>query len=560
SHLSGYTSTIIHRENQFEKWMKVSILLGKKYSTIQGGTSSFTKEYYSGKVNCVTVPSGMILVRQHESIFVSGNCDALAVMCSLGSDYMKKNSIGVHSMNVGAINEGDKNVDGKLKGFSLSYDKIIGPADTVILATDSDAPGLRLKEELKKRIDKDIKAMKFGEYNDANELLIELDWDSLRTVYENSEIELPKGVSRLNDFRDKMWEQYDNGLREGTTTYFPSVDKMWRWRAGEVNVGTGYTNEGKTTLFLHLAMITSIFDISNRVFLVFSPENLPQEEFYEDLIHSFVGLPSDVNLNNRMGKDQFSDAMDFMNKHFLLLYPTKINKYGKEEENFTVDVIEQKIIETKRTDNITDVIIDPYNMIEHDLRISDREDLYISKFMTRLKRIALRCHVSVTLIAHQVTPKPDRKTGNYDRPSMYTIKGGGTFADKADNVLIFWRPYRRRQNLDHVADEHKKFVDNLMLSPESKREILSSLIIFESEKIKKHKYVAKPGEVMFLYDFKSARFKVMDGDDDVLGSTPLDKSKPIPQDEQIAEIEEEYKSNTKTENITADDLDGDVPF
>jgi twinkle protein len=495
-------------------------------------------------------------------VITEGEFDTLAIMCALGVDYMKKHSIAVHSVNGGAINESDKNVDGKLKGFSLSYESTIANAETVILATDRDIPGMRLKEELKARIDKNIKVMSFGPYKDANDLLLEMGKEAVAVMYRDAQVELPEGVSRLDDFRDKMWDLYKNGLKEGTTTYFPEVDKMWRWRNGEVNVGTGYANEGKTTLFLHLCMIAAVFE-PERVFLVFSPENIPQEEFYEELIHSFMGLPTDIKVANRMTPEQYEEAMNFMNKHFLLLYPTKINEKGMEEENFTVDVIERKVIETKRTDNITDVIIDPYNMVEHDLKISDREDLYISKFMTRLKRIALRCNVSVTLIAHQVTPRPDHKTGNYPMPSMYTIKGGGTFADKADNVLIFWRPYRRKQYLDHIAEDHKKLIENAMYSDKDKCRILSSLIVLESEKIKKQKYVAFTGSVELLYDFRTARFNALSGSDDVVGSNPLSNPSAVPYEEQIAEIEEEYdnKKDIKIEEVPdVDEIDGDVPF
>jgi twinkle protein len=498
-------------------------------------------------------------------IITEGEFDTLAIMSSLGVDYMKENSIMVLSMNSGAINEQDRDIEGKLKGFSLSYENTIGKADTVILAVDTDPQGQRLKEELKRRIDKEIKIMRFGDCKDANDLLENKGADDVKSAVEGSEVELPDGVSRLEDFTDEMWDQYYNGLNKGTTTYMPSVDNMWKWRSGEVNIISGYANEGKTTLILHLAMIACVFE-PTRKFLVFSPENIPQHEFYEDLIHSFIGLPSDISIKSRMTKEQYQQGMDFMNEHFLLLYPTEKNDSGIEEENFTVSVLEAKIIETKRTDNITDVIIDPYNMVAHDLKMSDREDLYISKFMTRLKRISLKCDISVSLVAHQLTPRPDPKSGNYPMPSMYTVKGGGTFADKADNVLVMWRPYKRRQYLDHVAEEHQKLIDNKMLSDKQKCEILQSLIIMESEKIKKQKLVAKPGDVTFLYDYKSARFMALDREDvdDVNGSSPLQKGPAVSYEDQIAEIEEEYNDNVKnikTEYIPdVEEKDEDVPF
>jgi twinkle protein len=504
-------------------------------------------------------------VNHKKVVITEGEFDTLAIMSALGVEYMKENSIMITSMNSGAINERDKDVDGKLKGFSLSYKAVIDCADVVVLATDGDPQGDRLKEELKKRIDKEVRVMRFGEFKDSNALLENKGKEAVISALEGAEIELPDGVSRLEDFEAEMWAQYNNGLNKGTSTYFDPVDRVWKWRPTEVTVVSGYANEGKTTLFLHLAMIACVFEPMRR-FLVFSPENIPQHEFYEDLIHSFMGLPSDITIQNRMTPEQYKRGMEFMNEHFLLLYPTSRTDDGHEEENFTVSTIISKVIETKRTDNITDVIIDPYNMVEHDLRISDREDLYISKFMTKLKRLALRCDVSVTLIAHQLTPRPDPKTGNYPRPSMYNIKGGGTFADKADNVITMWRPYRRKQYEDHIEEDHKKFVDGIMGTERDKADILKSLMIMESEKIKKQKLVAQPGEVIFLYKYKSARFSAIDqhNPEDTVGSSPLiTGAAATDYEQQIAEIEEEYKPNVK--DIKIEDIkfgmdNGDVPF
>ena len=39
--------------------------------------------------------------------------------------------------------------------------------------------------------------------------------------------------------------------------------------------------------------------------------------------------------------------------------------------------------------------------------------------------------------------KPDiNGREDYPKPRAYKIKGGGTFADKADNVIMVWRSYR----------------------------------------------------------------------------------------------------------------------
>ena len=105
------------------------------------------------------------------------------------------------------------------------------------------------------------------------------------------------------------------------------------------------------------------------------------------------------------------------------------------------------------------------------MKNGEREDLYISRFMATLKRFAIDNNITIQLVAHQLTARPNPADGNrYFKPNLNNIKGGGTFADKADNVCYVWRPNR---NLD--------FRD--------------TNVVFGSQKIKKQKLVARPCDV-----------------------------------------------------------------
>jgi hypothetical protein len=43
-----------------------------------------------------------------------------------------------------------------------------------------------------------------------------------------------------------MLNGYRNGQNRGETTGVSEIDKAWTWRAKEVNLWTGYQNEGKS--------------------------------------------------------------------------------------------------------------------------------------------------------------------------------------------------------------------------------------------------------------------------------------------------------------------------
>jgi twinkle protein len=173
-----------------------------------------------------------------------------------------------------------------------------------------------------------------------------------------------------------------------------------------------------------------------------------------------------------MSEDEFKSAMEFMKKHFFIIYPKK---------SYKLDDIFERAKFLVKAKGIRSLIIDPYNTVQHRMQRGEREDLYISRFMSELKRFAVENKISVHLVAHQVTPQKDNE-GRYYKPDVNRIKGGGTFADKSDNVLFVWRPNRA---LDFS----------------------NTAVVFGSQKIKKQKLVGYPQEVEGItYSRKSNRY------------------------------------------------------
>jgi hypothetical protein len=114
------------------------------------------------------------------------------------------------------------------------------------------------------------------------------------------------------------------------------------------------------------------------------------------------------------------------------------------------------------------------------MRLGEREDLYISRFMAKLKKFAVDHMVCVHLVAHQSTPLV-QKGENYPMPNIYKIKGGGTFGDKADNVIAVWREFRNTNQKDPGV----KFI---------------------SQKIKKQKLTGIPGTAIIIYNRQQNRY------------------------------------------------------
>lgn len=375
------------------------------------------------------------------------------------------------SVNMGAPNPNDKTVDKKLQCISNCYEAFEF-AKTIYIATDNDENGKILEDELIRRLGAErCKIVDFSPFKDANEVLLQEGKESLLNRLKNASEPKVEGIFTVNDVYERLLHTFQNGQEVGTTTYISQIDDAWTWRAGEVNVWTGYQNEGKSLFLNQLSLVKSARE--GWRFGYFSPENTPLEDFFNDFIEMYIGKSSQKRHGKlQMSMDEYNQAIKFVQDHFFVIFPKK---------NYDLDTIFEKAKYLVRNKGVNSLIIDPYNVIHHKMRAGEREDLYISRFMGELKRFAVDNKISVHLVAHQVTPRRD-ETGRYPKPDLNYVKGGSEFANKADNVLFVWRPNKA---LDHNDKQ----------------------VIFGSQKIKKQKLVGFPQDVEGIeFDIRHQRY------------------------------------------------------
>jgi twinkle protein len=375
----------------------------------------------------------------------------------------------VTTVNQGAPNETDKNIDKKLECITNCYE-VFEQADVIYIAVDKDNNGLRLENELIRRLGSEkCKVISFPiGCKDANDVLLKDGKETLIECFRTAKQVKIEGIYTLDDVRDSMIKTFNDGKRRGEPTHWFELNENYTHRLGEVTLWTGYMNEGKSTFLKQLLLAKACFD--NWTIGVFSPEDFPADEFYDDLIHMYVGKSTDRYDYHVMERAEYNDAIEIIKKKFFYVYP---------EKDFTWESVEKKMIYLIRKHGVKAIILDPYNQFDHN-QGTQREDLYISKFMAKLKHFAIINDVAVHLVAHQVTPMYIAGQ-DYPQPNAYKIKGGGTFADKADNVCFIWRKYR-------------------CTDPKN------PLVVFGADKIKKQRLVGKLGQKDFVYDYLTNRY------------------------------------------------------
>lgn len=277
-------------------------------------------------------------------------------------------------------------------------------------------------------------------------------------------------VYTMADCRDDMLHDLVHGKEKGTTTYIPALDNFWTWRCSEFNIWTGYSNEGKSLFLRYLALIKCIEE--DWKFAFYAPEDYPAKEFFDDLIHTASGYSTDKENPNFIGREKYEEVMaklqDYI--HFVYIRPP---------HNTLVEVL-KAFIPLIEKHGVKGCVIDPIIKITRPKEFNDRDDRFAAYATTLCTDFSRQFNVSLHQVMHQITPRA-QENGLYPKPSMYNIKGGGTWADGTDNILSIQRPFYA---LDQVNDE----------------------VIFASRKIKKQKLVGLPGEHTMRFNRRTNRY------------------------------------------------------
>lgn len=232
----GYMSHVMFRTNQFGSWYKVSILLEK--NSVSWCNINPEKVYYKDFVYCVTVDTGMILVRQEEDISVSGNCDSLA---TIEAGFSNSVSVPYGSQ------------DHKWIEFNYEW---LENFEKIIIWADDDMPGQKMiseciprlgnyrcyyvsvTEEIKAQLRQAMEEKRISDCKaDANNVLIACGKETVLWLINNAKEMPSKKIKYLMDV-----EEIDIQNVEKVSTGFSSLDKViYGSLMGCFTIFTGYT-------------------------------------------------------------------------------------------------------------------------------------------------------------------------------------------------------------------------------------------------------------------------------------------------------------------------------
>lgn len=250
----------------------VRICFDQKIATISSKMRK--EEHYTGRVYCVQVPSGMLLVRNGKHISVCGNCDALSLWQALGGRYT-----------VVSLPDGCRS----FKALKENYE-YLDKFDTVVLCLDGDKPGRDAVERAVQYLpQKKTKVMKLPEdCKDPNEFLKRGKTQELLNYFWRAEPYTPKDIINISSMYDRLAEFHTS--HPCTPTPWQGLnEKLHGTLPGQLVILTGGSGCAKSTFMRWwLNYLAKTFDF--RIGAMFF------EELPEETVLSLMSLQAQKNL------------------------------------------------------------------------------------------------------------------------------------------------------------------------------------------------------------------------------------------------------------------------
>lgn len=269
----------------------------------------------------------------------------------------------------------------------------------------------------------------------------------------------------------ELLHQFKNGKPVGSTTHWGEWDNHFKWKPGELTVITGHNNAGKSEAAYQWMLTKSVFD--GWKWDIYSPENEPVGEVYDQLAHTLVGQSTNPAWGNCMSAERYERSLDWLFQHFFVIDSDKLPDVP------SPDVLFEYFTYMKKQNGTQGCFFDPWNQAFHDMQ-GLGEVQYLSNELTKAKRFARLNQQCLFLSAHPVKPQTDNgKT--WRCPTQFDLSGGAMWGNKADNVLAIHRPNYLQDKSDTSVEWH-------------------------AHKIKKQKLVGRPGWLSLNFDYLKNRY------------------------------------------------------
>lgn len=344
-------------------------------------------------------------------------------------DCMSLHEAGVHNT-ISVPNGASLNGNVKLEYLDNCFHYFLNKKK-VVLVVDNDAAGLRLQEELARRIgyEKCYLVKYLDGCKDANDVLIRYGKDALKSVLESSRLYPLVGEVVMDDMYDDIVDFYENGYPLGAESHVShNFDELLTFTPGQLTIVTGIPGSGKSEFIDFLMVNLSKHHQWNWGVCSFECEpKYHVTKLQEKFTNKSFAFRKDI--NNRMDKDEFMYSIGMIDKHFHFMNLSLID--------ITIDGLISKAEEFVVRYGINGFLFDPWNCIE----AKGEGTEYVLQCLNKIINFLRKYKVHGFLVAHPTKLQKDKQTGKYEVPTLYNISGSAHFFNRTDNGISVYRDF-----------------------------------------------------------------------------------------------------------------------
>lgn len=336
------------------------------------------------------------------------------------------NAVSVPNGTASTSNRDDNN-----PAFLWEAREHIDRAKKIYISVDNDEPGIKLGEELARRIGKHrCWRVDYPEgCKDANDVLMKHGGDALAKCFEDAEAWPIEGLYEAEHFIDEVMALYDNGFEGKVSTGMDAIDELYSVGRGLLTVVTGIPGNGKSTFVDQLMInVARIHGYSSAICSFENPPAVHISKLMQMLTHKHF-FEKDIP-GERMTREEVTKSRNFINRHFKFLYQDN-------GEKATIESIIERIKTAVFRWGVKCVVVDPYNYI-HRPNSKESETSFIDDILTQLRLLAMSYDLHIWFVAHPTKMTMDAE-GNYQIPKGYSISGSAAWYSKADFGLTVHR-------------------------------------------------------------------------------------------------------------------------
>ena len=296
----------------------------------------------------------------------------------------------------------------------------------IILALDTDAPGLALRTEFVRRLGAEACFLvDFEDCKDANEYLIKYGKDKLKQAIVKAKAYPLENVTTFKDIEGDVKDFVKNGFKPGYQVGLSNFDSIFSTYTGQFITVTGIPSSGKSD-FVDQMCVGYNKNYGWKTGFA-SPENTPNYLHAHKLMRKVWGNMPKV---DDIDTDKWQDVAQHVNDNFFFI----------DMDKYSLESVLRKGAELVKRKGIKCLVIDPFNKVRDKNATSLDVNTYTMEYLTKIENFAKKFDVLVFIVAHPTKMYKD-KDGQIEEPNMYNIKGGGEWYDASYHGILVHRDY-----------------------------------------------------------------------------------------------------------------------